>query len=129
MFSKARRVALWLGATVPLTVAIAHSTAAHAQRWDDRGPSWHQRGSWERQREEVSRREWERRRHDDAKAAGVVAGVVGTAVLVGVIAAAANRDKEERARARVDYCVNRYGNYDQTTDSYRASNGYAYRCE
>jgi len=82
---------------------------------------------WERMHEEQRRHEWERQRRDDAKAAGIVVGVVGTAVLAGVVAAAAKRDRDQRARA--DYCLGRYGNYDLATDTYRASNGYAYPCE
>jgi BA14K-like protein. len=55
-----------------------------------------------------------------------VVGVVGAAVVAGVIAAAAKRERETRERA--DYCMNRYGNYDRRTDSYRDRDGYTYPC-
>lgn len=127
MFSKTTgRVTLWLGAMAQALVLLSPSAPAHAQRWDHARPDW-QQNRWERQREEQHRRDRERQRRDDATAAGVVVGVVGTVVLAGVIAAAAQRDKNERARA--DYCLNRYGNYDRASDTYRASDGYAYRCQ
>ena len=61
-----------------------------------------------------------------AMTGGVVVGVVGAAVVAGVIAAAAKRERETRERA--DYCMNRYGNYDRRTDSYRDRDGYTYPC-
>lgn len=126
LLARSRRITLWLGAMAQALVFMPYAAPAHAQRWDHHRPDWHQ-NRWELQREEQQRRDQERQRRDDAAAAGVVVGVVGTAVLAGVIAAAAQRDKNERARA--DYCLNRYGNYDRATDSYRASDGYAYRCQ
>ena len=54
----------------------------------------------------------------------MVVGVVGAALVAGVIAAAAKRERETRERA--DYCMNRYGNYDRRTDSYRDRDGYTY---
>jgi len=52
--------------------------------------------------------------------------VVGAAVVAGVIAAAAKREREVRERA--DYCMNRYGNYDRRNDIYRGTDGYTYPC-
>jgi hypothetical protein len=117
---------LWLAALAQVVVLMPYSGDAHAQRWERDRPGWHQ-DRWERLRADHHGRERERERRDDAKAAGVVAGVVGTAVLVGVIAAAAKRENDQRQR--IDYCMSRYGNYDPGTDIYRARNGYAYRCE
>ena len=56
----------------------------------------------------------------------MVVGVVGAAVVAGGIAAAAKRERETRERA--DDCMNRYGNYDRRTDSYRDRDGYTYPC-
>ncbi|RIX83183.1 hypothetical protein [Acidovorax cavernicola] len=123
MFFEAGRMTLWLGA-IAQVLALSYIGSAHAQRWDHQRTDWYM-NNWERQREDHNRRERERR--EDATAAGVVVGVVGTAVLAGVIAAAAKREKDERSRA--DYCLSRYGNYDRATDTYRARDGYAYRCE
>ena len=55
----------------------------------------------------------------------VVVGV-GAAVVAGVIAAAAKRERETRERA--DYCIRRYGNYDRRNDTYRGADGYTYPC-
>ncbi|KAF1016260.1 MAG: hypothetical protein GAK31_01749 [Stenotrophomonas maltophilia] len=129
MFSRSGRTALLLGAAVQLLVLLAHPGVAHAQRGDYYRPDWDRgrndrpREDWrERQREE----DRERKHRDDTKTTGVVVGVVGTAIVAGVIAAAAKRERETRERA--DYCMRRYGNYGRRTDSYRAPDGYTYPC-
>ncbi|HHA2559288.1 TPA: hypothetical protein ACOEOH_000797 [Stenotrophomonas maltophilia] len=127
MFLKPGRTALLLAATVQLVVLLPYSGDAHAQRSDRYAPQWNQdyrdrdRDAWERRK-----RERERERRHDAKTAGVVVGVVGAAVVAGVIAAAAKREREVRERA--DYCMNRYGNYDRRNDTYRGADGYTYSC-
>ncbi len=127
MFLKPGRTALLLAATVQLVVLLPYSGDAHAQRGDRYAPQWNQdyrdrdRDAWERRK-----RERERERRHDAKTAGVVVGVVGAAVVAGVIAAAAKREREVRERA--DYCMNRYGNYDRRNDTYRGADGYTYSC-
>ncbi|MCU1062192.1 hypothetical protein [Stenotrophomonas maltophilia] len=127
MFLKPGRTALLLAATVQLVVLLPYSGDAHAQRGDRYAPQWNQdyrdrdRDAWERRE-----RERERERRHDAKTAGVVMGVVGAAVVAGVIAAAAKREREVRERA--DYCMNRYGNYDRRNDTYRGADGYTYPC-
>lgn len=127
MFLKPGRAALLLAATVQLVVLLPYSGDAHAQRGDRYAPQWNQdyrdrdRDAWERRE-----RERERERRHDAKTAGVVVGVVGAAVVAGVIAAAAKREREVRERA--DYCMNRYGNYDRRNDTYRGADGYTYPC-
>lgn len=81
-----------------------------------------------RERREHARRERERR--EDAKKKGIVTGVVGAvigAAVIGAIAGGAKKNKEASQRRR--YCLERYGNYDQRTDSYRASDGRFYPCE
>jgi uncharacterized protein YhaN len=110
---------------------MPYSGDAHAQRSDRYNPQWNQdyrdrdRDDWQR-RERERERDRERERRHDAKTTGVVVGVVGAAVVAGVIAAAAKRERETRERA--DYCMNRYGNYDRRTDSYRDRDGYTYPC-
>lgn len=130
MFLKAGRTALLLGAVSQLLILMPYAGVAHAQQ------NHHHRADWERDRDyrphedryqRERERERERKRKDEAKATGIAVGVVGTAVLAGVIAAAAKREKEKRARA--DYCINRYGNYDRANDTYRAADGYTYRCQ
>lgn len=127
MFLKPGRAALLLAATVQLVVLLPYSGDAHAQRGARYAPQWNQdyrdrdRDAWERRE-----RERERERRHDAKTAGVVVGVVGAAVVAGVIAAAAKREREVRERA--DYCMNRYGNYDRRNDTYRGADGYTYPC-
>lgn len=127
MFLKTGRTALLLAAAAQLLVLMPYSGEAHAQRGDRYNPQWNQdyrdrdRDDWQRRE-----RERERERRHDAKTAGVVVGVVGAAVVAGVIAAAAKREQETRERA--DYCMNRYGNYDRRTDSYRDRDGYTYPC-
>lgn len=129
MFLKTGRTALLLAAATQVLVLMPYSGDAHAQRSDRYNPQWNQ-DYRDRERDDGQRRERERdrereRRHD-AKTAGVVVGVVGAAVVAGVIAAAAKRERETRERA--DYCMNRYGNYDRRTDSYRDRDGYTYPC-
>jgi len=129
MFLKTGRTALLLAAATQVLVLMPYSDDAHAQRSDRYNPQWNQ-DYRDRERDDGQRRERERdrereRRHD-AKTAGVVVGVVGAAVVAGVIAAAAKRERETRERA--DYCMNRYGNYDRRTDSYRDRDGYTFPC-
>ncbi|MEV5121201.1 MULTISPECIES: hypothetical protein [Stenotrophomonas] len=127
MFLKTGRAVLLLVAAAQLLVLLPYSGDAHAQRGDRYNPQWNQdyrdreRDDWQRRE-----RERERERRHDAKTTGVVVGVVGAAVVAGVIAAAAKRERETRERA--DYCMNRYGNYDRRTDSYRDRDGYTYPC-
>lgn len=127
MFLKTGRNALLLAAATQVLVLMPYSGDAHAQRSDRYNPQWNQdyrdreRDDWQRRE-----RERERERRHDAKTTGVVVGVVGAAVVAGVIAAAAKRERETRERA--DYCMNRYGNYDRRTDSYRDRDGYTYPC-
>ena len=84
----------------------------------------------ERNRWAEERRKQDRKRRDDKTATAVVAGVAG-AVVVGSIAAAiaSSNEKKKRARERREYCLDRYGNYDDRTDSYRAGDGRRYSCE
>ena len=127
MFQKTGRTALLLGAALQLLVLIPYAGDAHAQDRDGYRSGW-DRGYHDRQRDEWERRERERERErrDDDKAKRVVVGVVGAAVVAGVIAAAAKRERETRERAV--YCMNRYGNYDRRNDTYRGSDGYTYPC-
>ncbi|WP_165191725.1 BA14K family protein [Caulobacter soli] len=82
----------------------------------------------DRDRREHARRESERRK--DAKNKGVVAGVVGTVIGAAVIGALIDGNKKNKqAEERRRYCLSRYGNYDPSTDSYRANDGRSYRCE
>lgn len=129
MFLKIGRSMLVLGAVAQVATFVPIASPAYAQRWDDRRSEANQ-DRWERDRSRAdrNRRDWERKRRNDAKTEGIVAGVVGTAVLAGIIAAAASSGKKDR-REREDYCRDRYGNYDRATDSYRASDGRRYRCE
>ncbi len=86
-----------------------------------------------RAEEERRRRDWEDKKRKDAKTKGVVAGVVGTAVAAGIIAAIVSdsnkKKKEKKERDRRAYCTDRYGNYDDRTDSYRTRDGRWERCE
>ncbi|EVT72936.1 hypothetical protein X548_11075 [Stenotrophomonas maltophilia 5BA-I-2] len=125
MFLKTGRTALLLAAATQVLVLLPYSGDAHAQRGDRYNPQWNQ-DYRDRERDDWQRRERERERRHDAKTAGVVVGVVGAAVVAGVIAAAAKRERETRERA--DYCMNRYGNYDRRTDSYRDRDGYTFPC-
>ncbi|WP_459042018.1 hypothetical protein [Stenotrophomonas sp. PSU-St19] len=127
MFQKTGRTAVLLGAALQLLVLLPYAGQAHAQNRDGYRSGW-DRGYQDRQRDDWERRERERERdrRDDAKAKRVVVGVVGAAMVAGVIAAAAKRKREIRERA--DYCMNRYGNYDRRSDTYRGSDGYSYPC-
>ncbi|MDV3514665.1 hypothetical protein [Stenotrophomonas sp. C1657] len=125
MFLKTGRTVLLLVAAAQLLVLLPYSGDAHAQRGDRYSPQWNQ-DYRDRERDDWQRRERERERRHDAKTTGVVVGVVGAAVVAGVIAAATKRERETRERA--DYCMNRYGNYDRRTDSYRDRDGYTYPC-
>lgn len=128
MLFKTARMALLLGMAAQLLLMMPH--AAQAQSYDGNRAGWAQdardrrHNDWDhRERERERERERDRRDNDKAK---VVVGVVGAAVVAGVIAAAAKRERETRERA--DYCMNRYGNYDRRTDSYRDRDGYSYPC-
>lgn len=131
MSLKPRRTALLLAAAAQLMLLLPYSGDAHAQRGNRYNPQWDQdyrdrdRDAWER-RERERERDRERERRHDAKTTGVVVGVVGVAVVAGVIAAAAKRERETRERA--DYCIRRYGNYDRRKDTYRGADGYTYPC-
>lgn len=127
MFQKTGRAALLLGAALQVLVLLPYADQAHAQNRDGYRSGW-DRGYQDRQRDEWERRERERERdrRDDAKAKRMVVGVVGAAVVAGVVAAAAKREREVRERA--DYCMSRYGNYDRRSDTYRGSDGYSYPC-
>ncbi|HID8535889.1 TPA: hypothetical protein ACXIMI_000983 [Stenotrophomonas maltophilia] len=127
MFQKTGRTAVLLGAALQLLVLLPYAGQAHAQNRDGYRSGW-DRGYQDRQRDDWEHRERERERdrRDDAKAKRVVVGVVGAAMVAGVIAAAAKREREIRERA--DYCMNRYGNYDRRSDTYRGSDGYSYPC-
>lgn len=136
MLSKTSRSIMMLGAVAQLSIAIPMATpAANAQSWEDRRDRDGDRWSRERRRDEwdrrdSNRRDRERRRRNDAKTDGIVAGVVGTAVVAGIIAAATSGGrKEKRYDEREAYCRDRYGNYDRERDSYRADDGRYYRCE
>ncbi len=100
-------------------------------RYENRDSRWcrHERDDERRRRDdERARREHDRHKNDVAK--GAVAGAVGVLVVGGLVAALASsgkKDKEKRERQR--YCVARYGNYDERSDSYRASDGRWYPCE
>lgn len=122
MVSKSGNMILLLGAVTQLSLLAPVAGPANAQGWGDH------RGGWHDNRGGSVRHDWERRRRKDAKTDGVVAGVVGTAVVVGVIAAIAN-SKDKKARERADYCRDRYGNYDPGSDGYRASDGRTYQCQ
>lgn len=123
--------ALLLAPAAQLMLLLPYSGDAHAQRGNRYNPQWDQdyrdrdRDAWER-RERERERDRERERRHDAKTTGVVVGVVGAAVVAGVIAAAAKRERETRERA--DYCIRRYGNYDRRNDTYRGADGYTYPC-
>ncbi|WP_411851942.1 hypothetical protein ACLB90_05300 [Stenotrophomonas sp. LGBM10] len=124
MFFRTGRIALLCAVAAQMLVPLPYVGIAHAQP-DDYRPGWNQHDRDDR-RDDRRRHERERDRRDDDKATGVVVGVVATAVVAGVIAAAAKRERE--TRERTDYCIQRYGNYDRRSDSYRAANGYTYPC-
>lgn len=123
MFLKPGRTALLLAAAAQLMLLLPYSGDAHAQRGDRYNPQW-SRDYRDHDRDARDRRERERRH--EAKTTGVVVGVVGAAVVAGVIAAAAKRERETPERA--DYCIRRYGNYDRRSDTYRGADCYTYPC-
>ncbi|MFC4254940.1 hypothetical protein GRI97_05850 [Altererythrobacter xixiisoli] len=143
------RTGRWLSITAAVTLAfpVAPIAApAHAQSWGNASSCWSREGrdrercerdQQRRNREEAERnrsrdrdRNRERDRRNDAKTDGIVIGVVGAAVLAGVIAAATSGNRNDREkRDRRNYCMERYGNYDERSDSYRARDGRWYRCE
>lgn len=156
MASQFGRWMMALGAAAYLAGASPDHRPAQAQNADERGAGWNEgdrwrpqrcrdrdgrdrircereRDRWEqerREREDRRRREWERKRRDEARAKGVATGVVGAVVVGGIIAAiASSGDKKKKARERRRYCEERYGNYDERTDSYRAEDGHWHRCE
>lgn len=120
-----------LGAAAQLAILIPGAPPAAAQRYEDRHGR-HDAG-WNDDRRPGARdryrRERERRRRNDAKTDGVVAGVVGTALLAGIIAAATSGKKDRGDDDRARYCRDRYGNYDRESDGYRASDGRLYPCQ
>ncbi len=141
------RTGRWLSITAAAALAfpiVPAATPAQAQNWGNASSCWSREGrdrdrcerdQQRRNREEAQRnraqerqRERERDRRNDAKTDGIVIGVVGAAVLAGVIAAATS-GKRDSNRDRRNYCMERYGNYDERSDSYRARDGRWYRCE
>ncbi|MBY8821947.1 hypothetical protein [Sphingomonas colocasiae] len=155
MVARLRRCALaigafaWLADAVP-SVSVAHAQDSQDRRWSHRPPPRPMEPSFDRcdrlhgrdrarceGRRDRDRRAWrhhererERDRRNDARTEGVVAGVVGAAIIGGVIAAVAKDGKKKKElRERRRHCIDRYGNYDERTDSYRASDGRFHRCE
>lgn len=126
-------LAMTCGAMIPATPAAAQDRSEWQNRdWQNRDRDRDRRGDWDRRdrdrdRWQDSRRDRERERRKDAKTDGIVTGVVATAVIGGIIAAAASSGKKKSDRQR--YCEDRYGNYDPRTDQYRASDGRYYRCD
>lgn len=142
----ASRTGRWLSITAAAALAFPMApiaTPAMAQGWNNAPSCWglegrdrarceNERTRWQNERNRQDRdRKRERDRRKDAKTDGVVAGVIGTVLIGGIIAAAAsgNNKEKSRQRDRRSYCLDRYGNYDERTDSYRASDGRWYRCE
>jgi hypothetical protein len=137
MFLHTGRWALMIGATASASIMTPVGIApAQAQGWGapscrgldgrarDRCERDREASRWDRNRSESER---ERERRKDAKTNGVVAGVVGTVVLGGIIAAIASSGNDKK-RERRAYCEDRYGNYDSGSDSYQASDGRWYKC-
>lgn len=141
MFSLVGRWTMMAGAAASAFTLVPIAAPVHAQNWGApscRGLEGRERVRCERAREQHdsrwdddrSRNKRERERRKDAKADGVVAGVIGTVLIGGIIAAATSGGKKKKAdRNRRDYCMDRYGSYDERSDSYRASDGRWYRCE
>ena len=137
------RTGRWMsiaGAAALAFPIVPVAAPAQARGWDKssscRGLEGRDRARCERDRDRSrwdrheSRRDRERKRRKDAKTDGIVAGVVGTAIVGGIIAAAASsKKKKNKDNDRRGYCEDRYGNYDERTDSYRASDGRSYQCE
>jgi DNA-binding helix-hairpin-helix protein with protein kinase domain len=129
MVSKTGRSMLILGAFAQFAVVAPGMAPAAAQTWQDHR-SDRSRSDWNRDRDR-DRHDRRRERKDN-----LAVGIVGTAILAGVIAAAASkkrdrdRDRDENQyRDHAEYCRDRYGNYDPRYDTYRASDGRNYRCE
>lgn len=137
MVSHMKIRALMLSAACSAAVMPPLASPAAAQSWRRgdacRGLDGRDRARCERASERCDdrwdrRRERERNRRNDAKTQGIVAGVVGTAILGGIIAAAASGNKKRGNDGRREECEERYGNYDERSDSYRASDGRLYPC-
>lgn len=125
---------LKVGVVAYVLASAAVTTPVQAQDWRDGRGCWGLEGRDRARCERDNRRagehyrnDRERERRKDAKAEGVVAGVVGAAIIGGIIASAANKNKNKE-RDRREYCERRYGEYDARSDSYRASNGVWYPC-
>jgi len=144
MVSLVGRWMLMVGAAASACTLVPVAAPAHAQSWGAsscRGLEGRERTRCERARQSNDnrwdrdrnrgQRDRERERRKDAKADGVVAGVIGTVLIGGIIAAATSGKKKPKDddRARREYCMDRYGSYDERSDSYRASDGRWYRCE
>ena len=142
MFSLVGRWTMMAAATASAFTFVPIAAPVHAQNWGTpscRGLEGRERARCERAREKNEsrwddrnrhQRDRERERRKDAKADGVVAGVIGTVLIGGIIAAATSGGKKKKEdRNRRDYCSDRYGSYDERSDSYRASDARWYRCE
>ncbi|QWT20460.1 hypothetical protein KPL74_00260 [Bacillus sp. NP157] len=103
MFNTTGR-SLMLAAALAQCCLVAYPGVASAQRWADHHDGW--RSDRQQRDHDQWERDRERKRRSDAKRDGVVAGVVGTAVVVGIIAAVANAKKDNRP----DECRDDYGN-------------------
>ena len=151
MMARLGRTALALGAAAYLAVGLPAAGMPAGAGQEERRSDWHgdggwdrprcdwrdgrdrihcerDRSRWEREREDRWRREAERKRRDDARTKGVVTGVIGTALVGGLIVALASDGKKKKARERRRYCLERYGNYDEGSDTYRADDGRSYPC-
>lgn len=132
---------LSMAAALGLAFPVMPSTGvAEARGWGDapscRGLEGRERARCERDRDNWERdrsrrdREHQRERRRDDRADRVVAGVVGAVIIGGLIAAATSGDKDRRRdRERRSYCKDRYGNYVERNESYRAADGRWYRCQ
>lgn len=76
--------------------------------------------SYDRQRRE-------QRRKDRVRSA-IVISTLGPQAAGGVVATSVVK-KKRMERERRNYCLDRYGNYDQKTDSYRDDRGQWRRCD
>ena len=105
MFDIAGRWMLLVGAATTASAMIPVATPSHAQGWGGgqscRGVEGRDRQRCERGRgpgRHHGHRDRDRERRKDAKRDGIVAGVVGTAILGGIIVAAASGDKKNKER-------------------------------
>lgn len=134
MISKIKKWTLLFGALASASTMTPLATSASAQGWRGgdscRGLDGRDRARCERRDDRRDRRDRQRdrERRNDARTDGIIAGVVGTAILGGIIAAAASSGKKKESDGRRSYCEERYGNYDERSDSYRASDGRLYPC-